>query len=173
MAAPDDPTRRIPPDEVPPPRVTEREYVAPDPDVDWRREILDRLDSLRTWVAIATVLSLLALGLAGYTLLTAEEEDDAQRGATRSQVDRLENRIDDVEEQVGDVPSDDAVAELRAGQRDLEDRVQAAEDAAEESADAETVDPDQLQQSLDELSAAIEELDQRVSQVEQQQTEQP
>ena len=168
MAAPDDPTRRIPPDHEPPPGgVREREVLVDDPDAGFRQHVMDRLDTLKTWLAIATILALMGLGLAAYTLLTAEEEDDARQGATRGQVDQLEDRVDDVESQIGDAPSDDAVAKLRSGQQDLEERVKAVEDSAEEGDDEPAVDPDELQQSLDELSTAIEQLDQRVSDLEQ------
>ena len=164
MSTPDDPTRRIPPTE-PPPSVREREYAVED-DGAWRQHIVDRLDSLRTWVAAATVLSLLALGLAGYTLLTAEEEDDTRAGASREQVGELSDRVDDLESRVQDRASDNAVQDLRDSQRDLDERVKAVEEAAEEPAD-DGADTEALRQSIDALHDSVEQLDGRVADLEQ------
>lgn len=172
MSSPDDPTRRIPavpPPSDRPPVAHEREVYADD-DGPWRREVLDRLDSLRTGLIVVGLLSVLALGLAGYTLLTAEEEDDAQGGASRSQVRSLEDRVDELESQSEDRASQDAVDSLRSNQREVVDRVEALEDQVEQAGDG--GDTEALQESIDQLSQDLEALDQRVAEVEQRQEQQ-
>ena len=170
MSTPDDPTRRIPPTEPPLPAVREREYAVADGE-PWRQSVLDRLDSLRTWVVAAVVLSLLAIGLAGYTLLTAEEEDDARAGASREQVNDLSERVDELASDVGDAPSEKAVRDVREGQQELGDRVKALEDAAEESA-SDDGGTEELQSAVDDLNDSMTQLDQRVSDLEQRMDEQ-
>ena len=169
MSTPDDPTRRIPPTE--PPQVREREYVAGD-DGAWRQELLDRLDSLRTWVVAAIVLSLLALGLGAYTLLTAEEEDDARAGASREQVAELSDRVDDLEQQVDNRATEKAVNDVRDSQQDFDERLKAVEETAEEAnQDEDGADPE-LQSAIEDLSQSVTQLDERVADLEQRMDEQ-
>jgi uncharacterized protein HemX len=154
MSTPDDPTRRIPPVPPPgdpPPVAREREVYADDEGV-WRREVIDRLDSLRTGLVVVALLAVAALALAGYSLLADEDDGGNGRdGASRSQ----------------DRASQKAVDSLRSDQREIVDRVEAVEDAASDGGDTEA-----LQESIDQLSQDIEALDQRVAEVEQRQEEQ-
>jgi len=170
MSTPDDPTRRIPPVPPPgdpPPVAREREVYADDEGV-WRREVIDRLDSLRTGLVVVALLAVAALALAGYSLL-AEEDDggNGRDGASRSQVGSLEDRVDELESQMEDRASQKAVDSLRSDQREIVDRVEAVEDAASDGGDTEA-----LQDSIDQLSQDVEALDQRVSAVVQRQEEQ-
>src|SRR5688500_11085188 len=107
---PEPPTRRIPPTAPPPapsPHViTEDERVA-------YAKLADRVGSLRAWLALATVLAIAALGLAAWALVTKEEEDDTQAGASRTSVERLDARVDELESQIDDRATQGAVSELR------------------------------------------------------------
>ena len=136
-------------------------------DTVWRQEVLDRLDRLRTGLFLVALLALVALGVAAYTLVTAEEESDAQAGATRSQVSALDERVDELESQAEDSASKGSVSNLRSDQEDLADRVKALEDQAEEGGDTQA-----LQQAIDDLSQSVEDLEGRVDDLETQQQEQ-
>ena len=156
---PEPPTRRIPPTAPPaagPPRtVIEDERVL---------ELADRVRSLRAWLAVATVLAVAALGLAAWALLTKEEEDDTRAGASRTSVDRLDSRVDELESQVENRASDSSVSELRADQDELAEQVQQL---------GESGDTDALEQSITDLGEDVQQLSERVDQLEQEQAEQP
>src|SRR5688572_21591205 len=98
---PEGPRRPLPPTTPPPGGgAYEREVVVEDP---YRIEILlDRLRSLRTAVAIVGVIAVAGLAVAVYTLVTMEEESDAGGGPSRQQVANLDDRVDALEDEVGD-----------------------------------------------------------------------
>ena len=72
---PEEPTRPLPPP-VDPVDPVYRETVVASDDAVFRAEVLDRLGALRVWVALATVLALVAIGLAAWTYF---KEDDRGR----------------------------------------------------------------------------------------------
>jgi hypothetical protein len=75
---PDEPTRRLPPTEPAQP-IREREVVTShELEPAWVQEVLDRLRSLRTAVALLGVVAVAALALALWALLMQEEEGDAR-----------------------------------------------------------------------------------------------
>ena len=157
---PEEPTRRIPPT-VPP-----RE---PAPVVVDERDVLaDRLRSLRTALALVGLLAATALGVGLYALLTQEEEDDSRRGATRSSVNRLEERVDELESKTGDAATKSAVSDLRSDQEELSRRI---DELAEQPQDEDGGDTAQLQTAIEDLGTAVEDLQQRVEAVEQQQAQ--
>ena len=167
---PDEPTRRLPPVEPAQP-VREREVVtSTEVDPAWTHEILDRLRSLRTALTLVGVLSLVALGVGLWALLTQEEEGDARRGASQERVRELEDRVDALESETEDAASQDAIGRLRDQQRQLGERLSAVEDQADGAA-LEDVQADvrQLSDGLEQVGQSIQELDQRVDDVEQQQ----
>ena len=170
---PDEPTRRLPPVQPAEP-LAEREVVTTtEADPAWTQEILDRLRSLRTAVALLGVLSLAALGVGLWALLTQEEEGDARRGASQERVRDLEDRVDALENETEDAPSQDAVERLRDQQRQLDERLSAVEEQSD-GASAEDVQGDvsELSDGLEQVSRSIQQLEQRVDGVEQQQQEQ-
>jgi chromosome segregation ATPase len=167
----DEPTRRLPPTR-PEALPVEREVVRTEVDPAWTQAILDRLRSLRTSIALVALLSLAALGVGLWALLTQEEEGDARRGASQQRVQELEARVDAIESEAEDAPSQNAVARLRGEQQQLEKRVQAVEDRADDSG-VEDVQADvrQLSDTVDQLGEAIDQLDLRVSDLEQAQSQ--
>ena len=166
---PDEPTRRLPPVQPAEP-LPEREVVTTEVDPAWTQEILDRLRSLRTAVALLGVLSLAALGVGLWALLTQEEEGDARRGASQERVRELENRVEALESETEDAASQDAIERLRDQQGQLDERVSAVEDQSDGAA-VEDVQADvrELSDGLEQVGQSIEQLEQRVDDVEQQQ----
>jgi len=168
---PEEPTRRLPPTRPAEPLPPEREVVR-EVDPAWTREFAGRLRSLRTAVVLLALLSLAALGVGIYALLTQEEEGDARRGASVERVQELEDRVDAVESEVEDVPSQEAVARLRDQQRDLEQRLSALEDQSDDNGVEEVrSDLQQLSDAIEQNGRAIEQLDERVGDLEQQQSQ--
>ena len=160
---PDQPTRRIPPVQPPPaagtPVVQDDRLVI--------NELADRVRSLRGWLAVATVLALLALGLAAWALLTQEEEQDAQAGASREQVERLDARVDDLESRINDRATKDSVSALRSDQEKLAEEVDKLGESASNG------NTDAVEKNIEQLDENMQQLEQRVQELEQQQNEQP
>jgi hypothetical protein len=166
----DEPTRRLPPTRPAEP-LREREVVTTaEPDPAWIQDVSDKLRSLRTAVALLAVLSLAALGVGIWALLTQEEEGDARRGASQERVQELEDRVDKLETETGDAASQDAVERVREEQEQLEERLSAVEEQAGDGG-AEDVQADlqEFSDAIEQNGEAIEQLDQRVGDLEQQQ----
>ena len=161
------PTRRI--DPVPPTQhgVVEREVYTDD--AAWRQEIVDRLGSLRTAVALLGVLAAAAFGVGLYALLSDEDtsEGDGRRGASPARVADLEERVDRLESQVEGRATDGDLDEVRQDVADLEGQVEEASQAATQDQDG--GDTAELQRAIEDQTAAIEDLQGRVEQLEQQQ----
>ena len=102
-------------------------------------ELADRVGRCAAGSSLATVLALLALGLAAWALLTQEEEQDAQAGASRSQVEALDARVDDLESRIDDRATKESVSDLRADQEELSDQVEKLADDAGKSDDTEAL----------------------------------
>ena len=169
----DEPTRRLPPTRPAEP-LPEREVVTTtEPDPGWVQEILDRLRSLRTGLALVGVLATAALGVGLWALLSQEEEGDARQGASRERVQALDERVDELESETEDAASQNAVQGLRDQQQELEERVRAVEEQASDGGGAEDVQADvqQLSDAIEQNGQAIEQLDERVGDLEQQQTQ--
>jgi DNA repair exonuclease SbcCD ATPase subunit len=169
---PDEPTRRLPPSQPAEP-LREREVLtSTELDPAWTQEILDRLRSLRTAIALLGVLSVAALGVGVWALLTQEDEGDAQRGASQERVRELEDRVEALEAETEDAASQDAVEQLRDEQRELEERLSAVEDQSDGAA-LEDVQADvrQLSDDLEQVGQSIQQLEQRVDDLEQQQAQ--
>lgn len=131
---------------------------------------MDRLDSLRTAVVLLGVVAVAALGIALWALLTQEEESDARRGATVEQVRDLEQRVQELEQDVNRAPSRDALSQLSDTVESLDERVGAVERQGSDEQAVEDLQGDvqQLGDTIEQLGDAIEQLDERVSAVEQQ-----
>lgn len=158
---PEDHTRRLTPAAAVPTTPREQVYVEGDPEMA-RAAILDELRSLKRWLAVVAVIALAGLGVALYALLAEDEEGDG-RGASRTSVRQLDNRVDALEDDVRNRASDGSVSKLRAEQQALEDRV---DDLAEKAEGG--VDAGAIEDATDDLRSQIAELDGRVDAVEEQ-----
>lgn len=176
---PDEPTRPLTPAQPIPERerVHEREYVAAadDPRLDL---LLDRVRSLRTAVALLGLVSLAALALGAYLLLTKEEEGDTRAGASRGSVASLEDRVDDLESDLRSRATKDDLDQVSEDQEALSDRIDDVAKRAKPADDAGADDElqssiDRLDQNQQTLGDSIEKLDQRVADLEQEQQQQP
>src|SRR5437868_6875666 len=100
---PDEPTRRLPPTQDPPPaqgpppRVREREYAPVEDDGAWLVELRDQISSLKTAVILLGVLSVVALALAAWALLSDKNDNSNSQptgnAASASRVSQLEDRV--------------------------------------------------------------------------------
>jgi len=158
---PDQPTRRIAP--TPPPA----ERVVVQDDAPAYAELAERIRSLRGWLALATALALIALGVAAWAVVTKEEEEDARAGASRGSVSRLDSRVDELESRLEDRATKGSLDEVREDQRELRDEVEQVGQRAADGGDTEAV-----QESVQELSEDVTQLQQRLDELEQRQDEQ-
>jgi hypothetical protein len=164
---PDEPTRRLPPSEPPPPRVREREVLAPEDDGYWLEELRDQIRALKTAAALLGVLAVTALGVALWALLADEDGGgggQASRGASPERVSNLAERVDDLESRTKNAPGRGDLNDLETEQKGLADRL----DALEESAGGEQSEG-ASQESVDAVAQDVQDLQQRLDQVEQQQ----
>lgn len=164
---PEPPTRRIPPQ---PPAGTpvaqsqhiEREVVTED---DLRhQQLLDKLRSLQTALALVGVLAAAALGVALYAVLSSDEEGDG-RGASSSRVSQLEEDVDRLNERVEDRATENSVSELR---QDVEELNGDVEQAQSEGGGAE-----EATQAVEDLRGDVDQLEQQVEDLAQQAEAQP
>jgi predicted nuclease with TOPRIM domain len=171
---PDEPTRRLPPTrhpDAPPPATYEREVaVTTGDDLVWREEIIDRLNSLRAAVVLLGILAVAALGVALWALLGEEEQGDGRRGASPDRVRDLEQRVQELEQDIERAPSRDAVSQLSDTVESLDERVGAIEG---QDAGASEQAVEDLQGDVQQLGDAVEQLDQRLAAVEEQQAASP
>jgi len=152
---PEDPTRRLTP-VAPPGTPREVAYVEGDPETS-RHALLGELRGLKRWLAVVGTIALASLGLSLYTLL-AEEEDGGGGGASRTSVSRLEERVDELRDDVRDRATKNAVSGLREDQEALDGRVDEVAEQAGEGADG---------QAIDDLRTQLDELEERVAAAEQ------
>ena len=159
MSTPDDPTRRVP-------EVREREVVEQDP---WRAEVTDQLRMLRNALWGLALLAALAVGLSVWAIVVAGDDDDDgtnRNASSQAQVGDLEERVDRLDSQLGEVPGRDALNKLENAQSRMSERLDQLEEQAGEDDDS------GLEQSIDDLSSQLDELSARVDQVEQEQEQQ-
>ncbi len=170
---PDEPTRRLPPTrhpDAPPPGTYEREVaVTTGDDLVWREEVIDRLNTLRAAMVLLGILAVAALGVALWALLGQEEQGDGRRGASADRVRDLEQRVEQLEQDIERAPSRDAVSQLSESVESLDERLGAVEGQGTGASEQAVED---LQGDVQQLGDAVEQLDQRLAAVEQQQEEQ-
>jgi hypothetical protein len=104
---PEEPTRSRPRAR---PVASERTVVRTAPEETLWAEVLDRLGSLRTGLVVVAVIALAALGVALWALLDDTGDSDRQ-DASRVRVERLADRVDRLESQLGEAASGGGVAE--------------------------------------------------------------
>jgi peptidoglycan hydrolase CwlO-like protein len=162
-SGPDDPTRPLRPGPV-----REREVATVGEDPLWREELLDRLASLRTAVALLGVLAVAALGVALWALLTTQDSGNGQ-GASSSRVSSLQDRVDALENKVDGAPSKSDLSDLRDREKSLEDDVKQLGQQVDKQGSA----ADDQRQAIDQLNQNLQKLQQRVDDLEQRQQASP
>jgi hypothetical protein len=130
----------------------------------WHALLLDRLQSLRTAVAIVAAVALAALGVAVWALLHDNGGGTRRQGVSVARVRALENRVQRLEQRV---PSQQDIASLRDDELAIAKRVAAAEAAAT----AAQRRADTLDQRLHEDRQQLRDLQQRVDAVERAQAQ--
>jgi hypothetical protein len=165
---PDRPTQPLRPIQPqPPPIIEEERYVAP-AGVDTTSMLLaleDAVGALRTWLALAGIVAVAALGIAVYAL--SKTGDDNANGSRRGlasdeRVSRLDDRVDRLSRQLQSVRAGgagDSTAELGGRLDDLESTVKTL---------SERRAPDATQ-AVQELSGRIDDLRSDVDALKQQQ----
>jgi TolA-binding protein len=111
------------------------------------------LRSTRRWLAVAAVWAVAATALAVIALLEANQEDEAARTQAAGELGRvqraLNDRIDDLETRIDELPSSDDVS-------NLDDRLADVENGA-----------DQIRSGNERLSGRLDDLETRVEELEQ------
>ncbi|HYF28716.1 MAG TPA: hypothetical protein VD931_23445 [Baekduia sp.] len=152
----DEPTRRLPQQPARGPEV--RETVMSTGDDGWRQRLEDRLRSLQTAVAVLSVLTAAALGIALWALL---DDEGSSGGTTRGE---LSNRIERVEERLDDRATKGDVEGLQEDVQELTTKVDEAASRPQEDGGG---DDGAAQQAVDDLRTQVEDLQGRVDQLEQ------
>ena len=124
-----------------------------------RPATLGELRSTRRWLAVAAVWAVAATALAVIALLEANQEDDAARTQAAGELGRvqrgLNERVDDLESRIDELPSSEDVSNLDSRLGDLEDSV------------------DQVRTANERLSGRLDDLESRVDELEQASEQQP
>jgi septal ring factor EnvC (AmiA/AmiB activator) len=122
-------------------------------DDDDRAATLGELRSTRRWLAVAGVWAVAATALAVFALIEAGQEDESARTRAAGELGRvqraLNDRIDELESSVDDLPTSADVSKL-------DNRIKDVEDAADKAA----TDTERLGNRLDDLEARVDELEQ-------------
>jgi methyl-accepting chemotaxis protein len=137
----------------PPPRAGD---VAPYVE-DERAATLADVRSLRRWLAVTAVWAVAATALGVFALIEASKEDDAARTQAAGELGRvqraLNDRIDDLESRIDELPSSDDLSRL-------DGRIQDIEDASDTAA----TNTERLGGRLDDVETRVDELEQEVEQ---------
>jgi septal ring factor EnvC (AmiA/AmiB activator) len=122
-------------------------------DDDTRAATLGELRSTRRWLAVAAVWAVAATALGVLALIEANKEDDAARTQAAGELGRvqraLNDRIDELESRVDELPTSDDVSKLDGRIKDVE-----------EGADKSATDTERLGSRLDDLETRVDELEQ-------------
>jgi septal ring factor EnvC (AmiA/AmiB activator) len=120
---------------------------------DDRPATYGELRSTRRWLAVAGVWAVAATALAVFALIEANKEDDAARTRAAGVLGRvqraLNDRIDEVESRIDDLPTSDDLSKLDNRLKDLED-----------ASDNVGTDIDRLGNRLDDLESRVDDLEQ-------------
>ena len=122
-------------------------------DDDTRAATLGELRSTRRWLAVAAVWAVAATALAVFALIEANKEDDAGRAQAAGELGRvqrgLNERIDDLESRVDELPTSDDLSKLDGRIKDIE-----------AAADKTASDVERLGGRLDDVETRVDELEQ-------------
>jgi TolA-binding protein len=121
---------------------------------DDRPATYGELRSTRRWLAVAGVWAVAATALAVFALIEANNDDDeAARTKAAGELGRvqqqLNNRIDDLESRIEDLPTSDDVS-------NLDNRIKDIEDASDKT----STDIERLGNRLDDLETRVDDLEQ-------------
>jgi len=120
---------------------------------DDRPATLGELRSTRRWLVAAAVWAVAATALAVFALIEAGKDDDAAETRAASVLGRvqrgLNNRIDELESRIDDLPTSDDLSKLDGRLKDLED-----------ASDNVGTDIDRLGDRLGHLEGRVDELEQ-------------
>ena len=126
---------------------------APRPDDDTRPATVGELRSTRRWLAVAAVWAVAATALGVFALIEANKQDDAAQTQAAGELGRvqreLNDRIDELESRVGELPTSDDV-------RKLESRINDVEDASDKAA----TNVERLGNRVDDLEGRVDDLEQ-------------
>jgi outer membrane murein-binding lipoprotein Lpp len=155
---PDEPTRRIPPQQPGRPA---------DPGVEpYEDPTAKKVRTLQGWLAAVAVLAVVALGVAAWAIITASDESSGGASAARvdaldEQVDELSNDIDSIKEDVSNVQKDVDGKANSSTVDDLEGKVSSLESQVNDLDTSQSSDDVQaLQDQVDQLSQDVEQLQQ-------------
>ncbi len=133
----------------PPPRAGD---VAPYVEDD-RPATLGDLRSVRRWLAVTAVWAVAATALGVFALIEANKDDDSARTQAAGELGRvqraLNDRIDELESRIDELPTSDDVSKLDGRIKDIED-----------SADRAATNAERLGNRVDDLESRVEELEQ-------------
>ena len=131
---------------------------------DDRPATYGELRSTRRWLAVAGVWAVAATAIAVFALIEANKDDDAARTQAAGELGRvqqqLNNRIDDLESRIDDLPTSDDLSKLDNRLKDIEN-----------GADQTSTDIERLGNRLDDVESRMDELEQAQEQQQQQDTE--
>ena len=121
---------------------------------DDRPATYGELRSTRRWLAVAAVWAVAATALAVFALIEANKDDDeaarTQAAGELGRVQRaLNNRIDELESRIEELPSSDDVSKLDNRIKDIED-----------ASDKTSTDIERLGGRLDDLETRVDDLEQ-------------
>jgi septal ring factor EnvC (AmiA/AmiB activator) len=130
---------------------------------DDRAATYGELRTTRRWLAVAGVWAVAATALAVFALIEANKDDDTARTEAAGQLGRvqsqLNDRIDDLESRVDELPTSDDLSNLDNRIKDIE-----------EASDRTATDIERLGNRLDEVETRVDELEQASQQPEETET---
>ena len=127
---------------------------------DERPATLADVRSLRRWLAVTAVWAVAATALAVFALIEANKEDDAARTQAAGEVGRvqraLNERIDELESRVDELPTSDDLSKLDGRIKDIEEASDNAATNIERLGERLGGRLDDLETRVDELEQASE-----------------
>jgi septal ring factor EnvC (AmiA/AmiB activator) len=122
-------------------------------DDDDRAATLGELRTTRRWLAVAGVWAVAATALGVFALIEANQEDDAARTQATGELGRvqraLNDRIDELESRIDELPTSEDVS-------NLDNRIKDIEEGADQSA----TNVERLGNRLDDVETRVDELEQ-------------
>jgi septal ring factor EnvC (AmiA/AmiB activator) len=131
---------------------------------DERPATYGELRSTRRWLAVAGIWAVAATAIAVFALIEANKDDDTARTQAAGELGKvqrqLNDRIDELESRIDELPTSDDLSKLDNRIKDIED-----------SADKTSTDIERLGNRLDDVESRVDELEQASQQQQQQETE--
>ena len=130
---------------------------------DDRPATYGELRSTRRWLAVAGVWAVAATAIAVFALIEANKDDDTARTQAAGELGRvqraLNDRIDELESRIDDLPTSDDLTKLDNRLRDIEN-----------GSDQVGTDIERLDNRLDDVESRLDEVEQAQQQQQQQDT---